>query len=80
MNYGEIVKAAFWITLRNRILWFFGFFAGGTSAGANFNIPPGNFGTRLGASLDPLMLPAPHSEHTRELLEYWTELARNERW
>ena len=39
MNYGEIVKAAFWITLRNRILWFFGFFAGGTSAGANFNTP-----------------------------------------
>ena len=44
MNYGEIIKAAFWITLRNRILWFFGFFAGGTSAGANFNVPPGNFG------------------------------------
>jgi hypothetical protein len=44
MNYGEIIKAAFWITLRNRILWFFGFLAGGTSAGANFNIPPGNFG------------------------------------
>jgi hypothetical protein len=41
MNYGEIVKAAFWITLRNRILWFFGFFAGGTSAGANFNTPQG---------------------------------------
>ena len=39
MNYGEIVKAAFWITLRNRILWFFGFFAVGTSAGANFNTP-----------------------------------------
>jgi hypothetical protein len=39
MNYGEIIKAAFWITLRNRILWFFGFFAGGTSAGANFNTP-----------------------------------------
>jgi hypothetical protein len=44
MNYGEIIKAAFWITLRNRFLWFFGFFAGGTMAGANFNILPGNFG------------------------------------
>jgi hypothetical protein len=39
MNYGEIVKAAFWLALPNRILWFFGFFAGGTSAGANFNTP-----------------------------------------
>jgi hypothetical protein len=44
VNYGELIKDAFWITLRNRFLWFFGFFAGGTSAGANFNIPSGNFG------------------------------------
>ena len=44
MSYREIIKAAFWITLRNRFLWFFGFFAGGTSSGANFNVPPGNFG------------------------------------
>ena len=33
MNYGELIKDAFWITLRNRFLWFFGFFAGGTSVG-----------------------------------------------
>jgi hypothetical protein len=33
MNYGDLIKDAFWITLRNRYLWFFGFFtAGGTSA------------------------------------------------
>ena len=37
MNYGDLIKDAFWITLRNRYLWFFGFFAGGTSA--NFNLP-----------------------------------------
>jgi len=37
MNYGDLIKDAFWITLRNRYLWFFGFFAGGTSA--NFNPP-----------------------------------------
>src|SRR3954454_15477916 len=36
MNYGEIIKTAFWITLRNRYLWFFGFFAGGASTGFNF--------------------------------------------
>src|SRR5215210_6628854 len=44
MNYGEIIKAAFWITLRNRYLWFFGFFAGGTSAGTGFNVPSGGSG------------------------------------
>ncbi len=44
MNYGDLIKDAFWITWRKRFLWFFGFFAGGTSAGANFNIPSGNFG------------------------------------
>jgi hypothetical protein len=46
MNYGELIGDAFRITLRNRYLWFFGFFAGGTgfnfptsvpSGGGNFN-------------------------------------------
>ena len=39
MNYGALIGDAFRITLRNRYLWFFGFFAGGT--GSNFvgNIP-----------------------------------------
>ena len=48
MNYGELIGDAFRITLRNRYLWFFGFFAGG-STGFNFptNIPSGggNFNT-----------------------------------
>jgi len=49
MNYGDLIRDAFRITLRNRYLWFFGFFAGGT--GSNFggnlsssrNFNPGNF-------------------------------------
>src|SRR5215210_2953384 len=45
MNYGDLIGDAFRITLRNRYLWFFGFFAGGT--GSNFvgNVPSnaGNF-------------------------------------
>ncbi len=44
MNYGDLIKDAFWLTLRNRYLWFFGFFAGGASTGANFNIPSGGSG------------------------------------
>jgi hypothetical protein len=45
MNYGDLIKDAFWITLRNRFLWFFGFFAGGTSAGGgNFSFPSGGSG------------------------------------
>ncbi len=46
MNYGELIKDAFWITWRNRFLWFFGIFAGGTTANANLdlpNIPRGDF-------------------------------------
>jgi len=46
MNYGDLIRDAFRITLHNRFLWFFGFFAGGTgtnffgnvsSGGGNFN-------------------------------------------
>ena len=36
MNYGNLIGDAFKITLRNRYLWFFGFFAGGTTG---FNVP-----------------------------------------
>lgn len=45
MDYGELLKSAFWITLRNRYLWFFGFFAGGSSFNFSGNIPNagGNF-------------------------------------
>ena len=41
MNYGELLSEAFWITWRNRFLWFFGFFAAGSSS--SFNVPS-NFG------------------------------------
>jgi hypothetical protein len=40
MSYGELIKTSFWTTWRNRYLWFFGFFAGGTG----FNFPAPNFG------------------------------------
>jgi hypothetical protein len=41
MNYGDLIRDALRITLHNRYLWFFGFFAGGT--GTNFvgNVPSG---------------------------------------
>lgn len=43
MNYGDLIKGAFWITLRNRYLWFFGLFAGaGGTSNFNFNTPAGN--------------------------------------
>ncbi len=29
MNYGDLIKDAFWITLRNRLLWYFGYFVAG---------------------------------------------------
>jgi hypothetical protein len=37
MRYGDLIRDAFRITLRNRFLWFFGFFAGS----AFFNFPSG---------------------------------------
>ena len=60
MNYGDLIRDAFRITLHNRFLWFFGFFAGGT--GTNFvgNVPStgGNFNPeefqRSGAGLSGL--------------------------
>jgi hypothetical protein len=39
MGYGDLIKDAFWLTLRNRYLWFFGFFAGGSLG--SFNAPSG---------------------------------------
>ncbi|CAN5913201.1 hypothetical protein BH23ACT11_BH23ACT11_17800 [soil metagenome] len=44
MSYGDLIKDAFWITLRNRYLWFFGFFVGGTF-GANVPSGGGDFDT-----------------------------------
>jgi hypothetical protein len=45
MNYGDLIGDAFRITLRNRFLWFFGFFAGGTGHNYSGNVPSqvGNF-------------------------------------
>jgi len=41
----DLIKDAFWITLRNRYLWFFGFFAGvGSSSSLNSNFPTGGGG------------------------------------
>jgi hypothetical protein len=45
MNYGELLSEAFRLTWRNRFLWFFGFFVGGS---ASFNAPS-NFGGQQGA-------------------------------
>ena len=45
MNYWDLIKDAFWITLRNRYLWFFGFFAGvGGTSDFNPNFPMGGGG------------------------------------
>jgi hypothetical protein len=45
MNYWDLIRDAFWITLRNRYLWFFGFFAGvGGTSDFNFNFPTGGGG------------------------------------
>src|SRR5919107_1700860 len=42
MNYGNFIKDAFWITLRNPYLWFFGFFAGAGGGSTNFGFPSGS--------------------------------------
>ncbi len=42
MSYLDLIKDAFWITLRNRYLWFFGFFAGAGGGGTNFGFPSGS--------------------------------------
>ncbi len=49
MNYWDLIKDAFWITLRNRYLWFFGFFAGvGGTSDLNPNFPMGAGGSDNG--------------------------------
>lgn len=61
MSYGELIKDAFRITLRNRYLWFFGFFVGGTF-GANIPSGGGSFNSdgfdRSGASSFGAQIPA----------------------
>jgi hypothetical protein len=44
LNYGDIIRDTFWITLRNRYLWFFGFFAGGGAGSFNYTSPPSGSG------------------------------------
>ncbi len=41
MNYGELIRQAFWIARHKRHLWFFGFFAGGSSFNCGGNVPTG---------------------------------------
>lgn len=48
MNYGEIIKSAFWISWRNKFLWFFGFFAAGSGGASNFFNVPSEVGNRGG--------------------------------
>ncbi len=46
MNYWDLIKDAFWITLRNRYVWFFGFASHGDddfSFGASFSKIPESF-------------------------------------
>ena len=44
MNYGENISGAFWISLRNPYLWFFGLFVGGSGVNVNLSNQNGNFG------------------------------------
>lgn len=39
MNYGALIGDSLRLMLRNRYLWFFGFFAGGTATNFVFNVP-----------------------------------------
>ena len=45
MNYGDLIKDSFRLTLRNRYLWFFGFFAAGVGANFGSNVPTSFPGT-----------------------------------
>ena len=51
MSYGQLIRDAFRITLRNRYLWFFGFFVGGlygTNVVSNLPADDRNFGPGFG--------------------------------
>ena len=56
MNYGDLIRDAFRITLRNRYLWFFGFFAalgsgGGGGAGGGGGGSGGAFDEQRSAEI-----------------------------
>lgn len=44
MSYGDLIKDAFRISWRNKFLWFFGFFVGGSGANLAGNVPSGGGG------------------------------------
>ncbi len=54
MNYWDLIKDAFWISLRNRYLWFFGFFVG-TGSTFNFNTSTGDGNVDI-SSINPLVI------------------------
>jgi hypothetical protein len=63
MNYRDLIKKALWITLRNRFLWFLGFFISGGIGSSNFNSSTGGAGNFNGGPRDAS--PAWLSEPTR---------------
>ena len=52
MNYRDLIKKALWITLRNRFLWFLGFFISGGIGSSNFNSSTGGPGNSNGGPGD----------------------------
>lgn len=48
MNYGENILGAFWISLRNPYLWFFGLFVAGTGFNISLSSQNGNFSPSRG--------------------------------
>lgn len=48
MNYGENISGAFWISLRNPYLWFFGLFVGGSGFNVSLSNQNGNFSPSRG--------------------------------
>ena len=63
MNYRDLIKKALWITLRNRFLWFFGYFISGGIGSSNFNSSRGGPANPNGGPGDAS--PASLSEPTR---------------
>lgn len=57
MNYGALIRDTFWIAWRNRYLWFFGLFAGGTSL-PSFNFDYSFEGTQDGSRTPEVSVPS----------------------
>jgi hypothetical protein len=56
MAYGDIIRDAFWIALRNRFMWFFGFFVSGAAGSIVSPTSFGTFGSDAPAGGTPLWL------------------------